>query len=294
MRILITGASGMLGTALVEMAADKYEILAQFNKTEPIKGAVEYLQCDFNHAEFLLPMLNRLKPDAVIHLAAITDTNFCEENPDFTSKLNVTAVFIIARWCAQQSIPFIFTSTDLVFDGKNPPYSETCEQNPLMVYGEQKAMAEKKILSIYPGALICRVPLMFGYKNGKPGGFLRGLIDTIGKKEYASQFRDEYRTPVYTRRVAKGILIGLKKKLKGYLHLGGSQRLSRYHLGLLVCEVFDLDSVYNKPSWLKDTELAKKRPLDVSLDSGLAIENGYDPGDLKADFIDLRERLRIN
>ena len=106
--------------------------------------------------------MQEIRPEAIIHTAAISDVNYCQENPSETSKINRDSAINISGLCADLGIGFIFTSTDLVFDGLNPPYDETSPVSPISRYAEQKVEAEIKIQECNPNAAICRMPLMYG------------------------------------------------------------------------------------------------------------------------------------
>ena len=136
------------------------------------------------------------------------------------------------------SIPYVFTSTDLVFDGLNPPYKETDPVSPVNLYGEQKVMAERGILVRYPVAAICRMPLMFGVATPPATSFMQPFMQTLREGKELSLFTDEFRTPVSGKTAAQGLLLALA--ISGIIHLGGKERVSRYDFGRLLIEVLQL------------------------------------------------------
>lgn len=224
-----------------------------------------------------------LKPDAIIHTAAQSQPNFCQNYPEESYKINVTASLNIAALCSDWEIPCVFTSTDLVFDGLNPPYKETDAVSPVNNYGEQKVKAEQGMWERYPKTAICRMPLMFGRATPHSASFMQPFIKTLQEGKTLSLFTDEYRTPVSATTAAKGLLLAVEK-VQGILHLGGRERLSRYQFGLLMAEAFGLPSARIEPCLQLDVPMAAHRPADVSLDSDKAFALGYQPQSIREEL----------
>ena len=141
--------------------------------------------------------LQKIRPDALIHAAAASSPNFCQLNPAASRAINVEATINLASLCAADlRIPFAFISSDLVFDGLKPPYSENDPVCPVCIYGEQKAEAERAVLERYPRALVCRTALMFGDAGQGAASFIQPLISDMKNGRRINLFVDEYRTPV--------------------------------------------------------------------------------------------------
>ena len=161
-KILITGASGFLGWNLCQIARGTWEVHGTYDQHSIKISGVNIHQLDLTNADLVKAEIKRIAPDAIIHTAAASSPNFCQTNQAQSYQINVVASQLLAKICADTEIPFVFTSTDLVFDGTKPPYIETDLVSPLNIYGEQKVAAEREILIAYPQATICRMPLMFG------------------------------------------------------------------------------------------------------------------------------------
>ncbi|MCU0609816.1 MAG: sugar nucleotide-binding protein, partial [Chitinispirillaceae bacterium] len=159
-RILITGASGFLGWNLCRSAVAKgLAVTGIYNsKTIKIAGA-DTIQCDLGDYASVKELIDKIRPDAVIHAAAMAVPDECQKNPVLSRKINVEASIGLAGICADRNISCVFTSTDLVFDGKKGRYSETSGTCPISLYGEQKLEAEAGMRERYPGVTICRMPL---------------------------------------------------------------------------------------------------------------------------------------
>ena len=200
--------------------------------------------------------------------------------------INVTVSLKIAELCAYNSIPYVFTSTDLVFDGKKGSYKETDAVNPVNIYGEHKVMAENGILERYSQATICRMPLMFGNATPTATSFMQSFIKMLEEGKELKLFVDEFRTPVSGKTAAEGLLLALEK-VQGIIHLGGKEKISRYDFGRILVEIFEFPNAKIKASRQQDVKMAAPRPSDVSLDSSKAFELGYRP-------LSLREQLMNN
>jgi dTDP-4-dehydrorhamnose reductase len=292
-KLLVTGASGFLGWNLCHQARSNWQVYGTY-QTNP----VEITQINFyklNLLDFgsLQQLFSQIKPDAVIHTAAASKPNFCQLNPDLSYEINVNASVNIARLCAQNNIPCVFTSTDLVFDGKNPPYSENDAVSPISYYGEQKVAAEQKMLEIYPDTAICRMPLMFGIPSPVAASFIQGFIANLQQGKELTLFTDEIRTPVSGGTAASGLLLALEKRVKGILHLGGIERISRYNFGLLLAEVLGLSIDLIKPCLQQDVFMPAPRSPDTSLDSSKAFSLGYSPLSIKDELIAISQYSSI-
>lgn len=275
-KLLVTGASGFLGWNLCQLAQQKWTIYGTYCSHYVEIPGVTLLKVDLNNFAELKQIFQAIKPDAVIHLAAQSSPNFCQNYPEESYSINVTASCNIAGLCADYSIPCVFTSTDLVFDGLNPPYRETDAVSPVNLYGEQKVMAELGMLERYPMTSICRMPLMFGIAAPPAQSFMQLFIQSLREKKQLRLFTDEFRTPASGETAAQGLLLALEK-VNGRIHLGGKERVSRYDFGRLLVEVLELPSEGLKACRQADVKMAAPRPPDVSLDSSKAFNLGYSP-----------------
>ncbi|MEW6665144.1 MAG: NAD(P)-dependent oxidoreductase [Thermodesulfobacteriota bacterium] len=289
-RILVTGASGFLGWNICCSAAGGWETMGTyFRHPITIPGAT-LVRIDLTDFESLRALFHDIRPDGVVHAAANPDAEYCELHPDESHTINVDVPRELARLCADCRVPFLFTSSDLVFDGLNPPYREEDPVSPLSHYGRQKCMAESGIREVYPDATICRLPLMFGLRGSGPGGLLAGLSKAMRARKELRLFVDEYRTPVSGKTAAAGILLALGRH-KGPLHLGGRERISRYEFGRLVAGTLGDGGVRLIPCRQREATTSALRPPDVSLDSSRAFAMGFSPLPLAEELARIRETL---
>jgi len=275
-KLLVTGASGFLGWNLCRIARGQWDVTGVSHTHTAVVDGVTMLPCDLTDFGQLERLFQDVLPDAVIHGAAAADPNFCEVNPELSRRINVDASQRIAQLCAAYDARCAFISTDLIFDGTNPPYTEKSPPAPLSIYGRQKAEAERRMRQAYAAMLICRMPLMFGDACAPAKSFLQPLIQTLCDNGKPKLFIDEFRTPVSAFDAARGI-VDLVESHAGILHLGGKVVLSRYEFGLIVCRCLGLDPSTVMAANRMDVAMAAARPADVSLDSSKAFSCGFDP-----------------
>lgn len=274
--LLITGASGYLGWHLSKIAQTDWQVHGTY-LTQPLAlPGVTAHPLDLTDHGALEALVQRLQPDAVIHLAAQSKPNRCEQDPETAYRINVTATRSLAGICARLHIPAVLTSTDLVFDGQAAPYQESDRPAPINCYGRQKAEAEQCFLKLHPAGTVCRMPLMFGGPTPQATSFIQDFLAILRRGEPLRLFTDEYRTPAYIEDAAWGLLLALEKG-QGLLHLGGPERISRYGLGLQMADAFGLPRDLILPCRQADVPMMARRPPDVSLVSERALALGYAP-----------------
>ncbi len=289
-KLLITGASGFLGWNICRIAQKEWEISGTvFSHPLKIPG-VNVAKVDLTDSRELKNMFSEIRPDAVIHAAAASSPNYCQEHPEVSRKINVEASVNIAALCAEYKIPYVFISTDSVFDGLSAPYIETDPVSPVNIYGEHKALAEEEIQKICPSAAVCRMPLMFGVPSPDYMSFIQGMINALREGRELRLFKEEIRTPISAQTAAEGLLLALEK-VSGLLHLGGIERISRFNFGLLMMDVFGVQEAQLVGCSYEDIPMPAPRSLDVSLDSSKAIALGFQPLPLREELKRLKGRI---
>ena len=233
-------------------------------------------------------MLDHVQPAAIIHAAALSQADRCQQDVSASYAINVQASVRLAEWCAQRSIPCVFTSTDLVFDGQHAPYREEDVPAPVSVYGAHKAEAEQAIRQAWPEVTICRLPLLYGRPAPASSGFFASLVAATRQGKPLTLFTDEYRTPVNAEYAATGLLTALDRAAGRTVHLGGAQRISRFDFGRLVAAALGSGADTIRPALQRNVQLPAPRPADVSLDSSVARRLlGYAPPDLATDIAEI-------
>jgi dTDP-4-dehydrorhamnose reductase len=213
-RIVILGAGGRLGAALVREYARDFDVMG-FNHAQLDLGVPEQLRSTLGDLDF----------DALINAAAQTNVDRCETHQDEAFALNAEAPRVLADICRAKSARFIHISTDYVFDGeKREPYTEEDEAHPISVYGESKRKGECRALEANDQALIVRVSWVFG--PDQPS-FIDAVLKKARHEEEISAVADKYATPTYTPDICallKPYLAGCQEG--GLLHLANSGECS--------------------------------------------------------------------
>lgn len=274
-KLLLTGASGFLGRHILQVVQSDWKIIGTYHENKP-KEQGKFHQINLTQKGGVETLFETIKPDAVIHVAACSKAALCESNPAFSRQINVETTRQIAQLCAKANIPLLFTSTDLVFDGKNAPYHETDPPSPLSEYGLQKSDAERVMLLEYPHSTVCRMPLMYGNLPNTNNFFL-DWMHRLKNGILLKAFTDEYRTPVHAVDAARGLFLLLEKEKTGIWNLGGKVSISRYDFAMQMVNVFGFSQTNVQAITQAELNLTAPRPADVSMDSSRAFDLGYAP-----------------
>ncbi len=278
-RLLVTGAGGFLGWQLCRQARKKWRVFGIYLRNRPQVSGIVAVKCDLASGRELEALFESIRPQAVVHAAAVSRPASCRRDPDSSFKINVEAAGHLAGLCAAAGVPLVHVSTDLVFEGSKGPYKEDDPPCPLTVYGRQKALAENLVLRQWPRAAVCRLPLLFGWAPGKRANFTMEVIERLAGGRPVPMFVDQYRSPLDTKSAARGLLKFLGA-WQGHLHLGGEVRVSRYRMGLMIASLMGCSPDLVNPVRMEDFPGAEKPVFDVSLDSRAAFNAGFRPATL--------------
>lgn len=291
-RLLITGASGFLGWNVCLHAKGEWQVFGVVHDHGVAMDGVTMLSGDLTNQDETTSLFRTVEPNAVFHLAAASGPNFCQLHPETSRRINVDAAVHLAGLAAEKDIPLVFTSTDLVFDGEAAPYRENDPVSPVSVYGEQKVRAEAEVLVRHPGAVICRMPLMFGEASPASESFLQPVARSLEGDREVRLFTDEFRTPLSARNAVQGLFLALGKTRGEVIHLGGRERLSRLGFGMLVAQALGRGQDRLRGCLRLDMPMAAPRPRDVSLDSSKAFALGFEPGKIESELEHVLARQR--
>ncbi len=286
-KLLVTGASGFLGRHVCRHAADAWEVIGLGRTAAAVPGVDRWVSLDLTDASGLVRLFGDLKPDAVIHLGAMSRLPDCQAEPARSLAVNVQASRQVAALSAERGIPCVFSSTDIVFDGQRPPYREADPVCPINTYGVHKALAEEAMLAAYPETLVCRLSMVFGMA----GKWFRPDGQRMARGARLPLFRDEFRTPVSADRVAQGMLVAMGRH-RGVLHLGGGMRVSRLGFGRMAARAFGYYAGGIVSCRQGEMDLGAPRPRDVTLDITLARRLGFAPLPLADELSALAARFR--
>jgi dTDP-4-dehydrorhamnose reductase len=254
----ITGANGLIGSQLVHAAP-------RFGANWKVRGLERN---DFELTDFAAVQraFDEDKPRLLIHCAALSKTPACEADPSLARKLNVDVTAQLASLAAE--IPFVFFSTDLVFDGRAGNYDEAAAVNPLSVYAETKVAAEE-IVRRRPHHLIIRTSLNGGASPTGDRGFNEEMRRAWQSGETLKLFTDEFRSPISATVTARAVWELISKNASGTFHVAGSERLSRFQIGELLSTRWQRLHPKFEPASLKEYQGPPRAP-DTSLNCAKA------------------------
>jgi dTDP-4-dehydrorhamnose reductase len=285
MKILITGASGLLGSKLAELAISLgYDVYSCYNQHMPEDGVP--IKLDVADWEMVKAVLERVMPDVIIHSAAVTNVDLCERNRELAFKVNVVGTRNLVEFAGGSY--FIYISTDYVFDGEKGLYKEGDIPNPINYYGYTKFEAEKLVINSGLDYLIVRPSVIYGSRpaSGKTN-FALWLIDMLSKGNEVRLLTDQYVSPTLNTNLASMILEAIRKGLTGVFHMSGGERISRFDFGIKLAEVFGFNPELIKKANMSQMNWIAKRPRDSSLDVSKAC------GVLKNKPLKVYESLKI-
>lgn len=278
MRVLVTGAGGLLGGRLAACLHERgLDVLALRRHAPPPPGP-RALALDLLHEGAIDELLDAERPDGVLHAAVLGRADLCQQRPADAQATNAVLPGRLARACAARGIRLVALSTDLVFGGDAAPYRESDATRPLGVYGRTKQEGEQAVLEACPGAAVGRVALVLGRGHGARGTASESVAWALRAGRPVRLFSDEFRTPVDAVSVADAAVRLLTGRASGLFHLGGPERLSRHELGLRIARALGLPERGVTAARQNDYAGADPRPADTSLDIARARrELGWEP-----------------
>ncbi len=274
-KLLLTGATGFLGKAIIAQLQHQYEIHGLYYTNLPNTSISSY-KINITDFSTLKNITQQIQPHIIIHTAAISGLMACEADELYSYQVNVEASKILAILANEINARFIFCSTDMVFDGVKGDYVETDIPNPLSLYGQQKHTAELEIVKANPESCIARLPLLIGKIESSSVGLVPEMIVANNEGKTLNLFTDEYRSPVGVSDVVAGLEILSKKGQSGIYHLGGKENWSRYEIGIMVQKILSLNKICIKATDHEALSI-NNRPKKGTLNSGNMFQLGYNP-----------------
>lgn len=267
MHALVTGASGFLGYTLVEqLLAAGHRVTGTSQDGEGLPAGAQPLELSLDDGGLRAGAeLRVLRPDWVFHLAAESNADRCAEDAERAVLINTAASGNLAAAAAELDVPFVFSSSDLVFSGAEAPYREDDPPGPLGPYMASKAAAEQLITLNHPGACVARVALLYGPQRGRHGSFTQTLVERLGRGESVPCFTDQFRTPVLTADAATCLIALADQGARGIVHLGGPERVSRHAHALAIAAAGGFEPSLCRESEVADVAGLSPRPRDASL-----------------------------
>lgn len=266
MRVLITGASGFVGSHLGRALAARHEVLGiVFHTKKTPSFGVE--RADLRDARQLRTVVERFRPQAIVHAAAMSRVLGCEEDGIAAEDVNVEGTARMVRLAEVLHAKFVFLSTDQVFSGRRGGYRESDEPDPINVYGRTKLEAERLVLGAALSATVLRCNSVLGQSHGWGESFADHVRLALEQSRTITLFTDQYRSPLHVRALVQLIEAVCTDEFSGLLHVGGIQRRSRLDTGYAVARAYGLSSASIIPGSVSDHPRAEIMSRDGSFDS---------------------------
>ena len=247
MKVLVTGANGLLGQELVALLLQrKHEVIATSKGASRLQpsfaGSFTYRDLDITDGLEVQKVVMEFMPEVIVHAAAMTQVDECELNKIDCYNINVTATRFLIEAAKEVNSRLVYVSTDFIFDGSAGPYKEEDEPKPLNYYGSTKLSAETEVVESGLPWAIARTVLVIGNAIGTRSNIISWVKDKLSKGEKIRVVNDQFRTPTFTEDLAKGIVLIIEKKATGIYHISGKDLLTPYEIALKTAAHFQLDS----------------------------------------------------
>jgi dTDP-4-dehydrorhamnose reductase len=271
LRILITGASGLLGSRLVKVAIDAgHDVYATYNSHPVVGRNTRFL--DILDKEAVNKCFTEESPDVVIHTASLTDVDLCEEKPDLARYVNEIATQNIAQTCRQTGSFLVHLSTDYVFDGQRGHYGEGDAPNPINEYGRSKLAGERQVALQCQSYCIARTSVLFGWGRTHRHNFATWVHEKLSAGQRVNVVSAQYASPTLNTNLARMLIEVADRRINGILHLAGRTRISRYEFAVLLARKFGFNENLLTSVQAEVTQWKAKRPFDSSLNVSKAQE----------------------
>lgn len=266
--ILVTGASGLLGVSLVSLAHEQgREVVGLYHRHPAHVNGVKLLAVDLADEAETRRIFQELGPSSVVHCAAATNVDWCEEHPEEAHKINVIVPAAIAAISSRIGARLLYISTDSVFDGGRGNYAEDDPPKPVNVYAKTKLQGEREVLRQNPTASIARVSI-YGWNAQNKDSLAEWVLKRLALGSLVPGFSDVIFCPVLANDLAEVLLALLDRDLAGLYHAVGSEPVSKYEFARRVASSFGFDPGQVVPARLTDARLTARRPLNTSLNTG--------------------------
>ena len=285
-KILFTGGSGLLALNWAIQVCQDFDVVLGLHQREIILNGVESFKISLESEIEFSKYVDIIKPDLVVHAAAMTNVDQCEALPELANKINYEAAKFVSDVCLKNNIDLIFISTDHLFDGSVSNVSENHVKNPLNCYGRTKSLGEDYIHFNNPNALIIRTNF-YGWGTSYRQSFSDFVIDNLRKGKNITLFNDVFYTPILIETLVETVMELYLNNAKGIFNVVGNNRVSKLEFGLELANVFGLDIDLIKEGSIKDNKDLVKRPKDLSLSNSKS--NHF----LKKEIINLSDQIAM-
>jgi dTDP-4-dehydrorhamnose reductase len=282
-RILVTGSNGLLGQKLTErvLKFQDYDLIATSKGANryPVTTGYTYAEMDILDPQNVKQVVEQYRPDAIIHTAAMTNVDTCEDDKNLAFALNVEAVQTLIGLCELHNIQLVHLSTDFIFDGADGPYSEEALPNPLSFYGETKLEAEELLKNSNVQWVILRTILVYGIVSDMSrSNIVLWAKNALEKGAPLQIVNDQWRMPTLAEDLAEICLLAVEKSAQGIYNASGKDMMSISELVAKVADYWNLDKSLIKEVSGATLKQKARRPARTGFDLTKSIQQlGYKP-----------------
>ena len=298
MKILITGSNGLLGQKLLHKIREDsfFQLLATSKGDNRIseQDGYTYFSLDVTNKEEVKKIITEQEPHVVINTAAMTNVDLCEEKKQLCDSLNVDAVRYLADSCKKINAHLIHISTDFIFDGKDGPYTEEDNPNPLSYYGLSKLRSEQLLQAHSVKWTILRTIIVFGVgENLSKGNIVLWAKDALAKGDSLNIIDDQFRAPTLAEDLADICILAAKKKALGIFNASGKDIMSIYEIVERIANHYgNSTEELNKISTKTLNQKAKRPPKTGFILEKSRTELGYNPHSFEEGLTIIDQQLK--
>jgi dTDP-4-dehydrorhamnose reductase len=265
MRLLVTGASGLLGLNLSLVATAQGHQVTGFSHARVLQDTpFEVYRVNLLNVDAALETIEKIRPEGITHCAALADLNLAQQQPELAHQLNCEVPGALAAAASRWGIPFVHISTDAVFDGQTGGYREDDPVNPLSIYAQTKLAGEEAVRGSHLDAIIARV-VFFGWSLTGDRSLSEFFFNNLCLAHPIKGFTDTRFCPLYTEDLAEILLEMLAAGLTGTYHVVSPEALSKYDFGVRIARRFGFNPELIEPIRMQDFKRGAPRALDLML-----------------------------
>ncbi len=261
-RVLITGATGLLGQKVVEVFRRESEF--ELFPCDLSDGAEGYFSLDITDKQKVIESVKKLAPSVIINAAAFTDVDRAEIERELAYKVNASAVDYLAEAAALFGSKLVHISTDYVFNGQKGNYDEHSTPDPISYYGKSKLAGENLLRARLRDFAILRTQVLYGYGKGVKRNFVLWVVEKLSRRERFFVVTDQIGNPTLADELAVAVLKVVQRDARGLYNVSGFQTLSRFEFAEQVAEVFGFEPSMMSPSTTDRLGQKARRPMNSS------------------------------
>jgi dTDP-4-dehydrorhamnose reductase len=265
-RILLTGASGLLGVNFLMQLKAGHAITAVVNNHPLDLEGVDILTVDLLEPGKLDVVFEHARPDWVVHAAAAANLDECEGNPELAHLLNGELPREVALRARQHGAQLLHVSTDAVFNGERGGYKEEDNPSPRNVYARTKLAGEGAVLDIYPEAIVARVNF-YGWSRDGARSLAEFFYNNLSTGNVVDGFEDAFFCPLLATDLAILLAQMLEHELNGLYHVLSRESISKHAFGVRIAELFGYDPVLIKPTSIRTADFGAPRSPDLRMNT---------------------------